>query len=218
MTELLHAANLSLTRGGASVLRDLELTLCEGQHTLLLGRSGCGKTSLLHVIAQLLKADSGVIRFRGRELSSLGSPRAFRLRNIGFIFQDVHLIEPLSVGHNLEIVRSLSGATHAPSPEELLRPLGLADKLNTRVSRLSRGERQRVAIARAFANAPPLILADEPTASLDSENRDRSFDQMFDLADRFGATALVATHDTALCERSDFTQFLRLDSGQCFRL
>jgi ABC-type lipoprotein export system ATPase subunit len=214
MTELLHATNLFLTRGGASVFRDLEMSIREGQHTLLLGRSGCGKTSLLYVIAQLLDADSGVIRFRGAEVSSLGSPRGFRLQNIGFIFQDVHLIEPLSVRHNIEIVRSLSGATHAPSPEELLRPLGLADKLGTRVSRLSRGERQRVAIARAFANAPALILADEPTASLDAENRDRSFDQMFELADRFSATVVVATHDTALSDRSDFVQSLRLHRGQ----
>jgi len=218
MTELLQAANLSLTRGGDPVLKGLELSINEGQHTLLLGRSGCGKTSLLQVIAQLLKADSGVLRFRGAELSSLGSPRAFRLQNIGFIFQEVHLIEPLSVRHNLEMVRSLSGATDAPSAEELLGPLGLVNKLDARVSRLSRGERQRVAIARAFANAPTLILADEPTASLDAENRDRSFDQMFELADRFGATALVATHDTALHERSDFAQSLRLHGGRLLGL
>jgi len=215
MTELLHIESLTVRRDGERpVLQDLDLTVDEGQHTLLLGPSGCGKTSLIYVIAQLLRFESGSVRFTGRPLTDWGDPRAFRLRHLGLVFQEVHLLDPLSVRHNLEMVRNLSGDSSAPSPEDLLRPLGMIEHIDTRASRLSRGERQRVAIARAFANGPRLLLADEPTASLDPSNRDRSLEHIFSLADRFGTTAIVASHDVALQDHAAFKQILVIHEGR----
>ena len=139
----------------------------------------------------------------------------FRGEKIGFVFQDLHLLETLTVAQNIELVQAALGTKEdAPTPAMLLEPLGLIERLNDRVSILSRGERQRVALARAFANKPALLLADEPTSSLDPGSRDQTLRHLWALCEHTGATALVVSHDHALREDAHFANRWALAEGR----
>lgn len=210
---MLSARALTRGWGGRPVIEGLHLEIARGGHCLIHGPSGSGKSTLLHMLGRLLAPDSGEITFDGTPYARLGSPRAFRLRHIGFLFQDFHLLESLTVEQNVEIVALARDAPEAVPIAELLEPLGLLSRRDARVNTLSRGERQRVALARAFANSPSLVLADEPTASLDPSNRDATLDHLFALCARTGATCVTVAHDPALAERADFASHWRLDAG-----
>ena len=165
-----------------SILRGVDLRVEEGEHLLVQGPSGSGKTTLLNIAGALLEPTSGEVVFSGERLPRGSDLASHRLRNIGFVFQDFHLLESLSARQNLDIVRCARGGEHVHSIDALLRPLGLDDRLDAPVRTLSRGERQRVALARAFANGPRLVLADEPTASLDPSHASATLDHLFGLA------------------------------------
>ena len=211
---LLSARGLAKSFGEARVLDDVDLEVARGQHTLIFGPSGSGKSTLLNLIATLLAPDRGELRFDGTPYEELGDPRAFRLRYIGLMFQDFHLLESLTVAQNVEMVQMARGGDGLLSLRELLEPLGLGERMRSPVKILSRGERQRVALARAFANRPSLVLGDEPTASLDPSNRGRTLDHLFGLCERTGATAIVVSHDHAIASRPEFAQVLELDRGR----
>ena len=204
--------------GRTHILTGLDLEIQEGQHTLVLGPSGAGKSTLMNLVARLLDPDRGTITLDGRPYDQWGDPAAFRIENIGMVFQEIHLIESLTARQNIEMVQLAAPAGRTPiSPLELLEPLGVAPLLGRRASLLSRGERQRVALARAFANSPRLVLADEPTASLDPSNRHRTLDHLFDLASRVGATVLIVSHDPEIVGREELGQRLLLEGGQFVR-
>ena len=175
---------------------------CEkGSHWLILGQSGCGKTTLLHLIGGLLKSQSGSINVNGTDMSELSESKldAFRGKNIGIIFQQSHLIKSLNVEENLEAAQYLSGEKqNSDKVKTILERLNLGAKLKAKPSKLSQGEQQRVAIARALVNSPQLILADEPTSSLDDINCTEVVNLLLEQSKESGATLIIVTHDGRL--------------------
>ena len=175
----------------------------QGEHALVLGSSGCGKTTLLHLIAGLLSPQSGSIRVADKDITGLsgGAMDAFRGQNIGVIFQKPHFVKSLTVVENIVLAHSLGGGTSSRvEAESFLQKLGLEDKINRRVTDLSEGEKQRVSIARALVNKPKLILADEPTSALDDENCKSVVELLKQVSDEVGSTLLIVTHDHRLKE------------------
>lgn len=211
---MLSLTNIEKSWGETHVLRGLDLKVEIGQHTLISGPSGAGKSTLLNVIARLIVPDAGELQFNGINYEKITDPARFRMDHIGVVFQEIHLIESLTVAENLEMVQLSSGKDSPATIRELLIPLGIGGLIDKRTRLLSRGERQRVALARAFANSPELVLADEPTASLDPSNRHSTLDHLFALCELFGSTALVVSHDPEIESRCEFLQLLTLDRGQ----
>ena len=195
----------------------VDLTIDMGEFVLLLGPSGSGKTTLLSLIGGLLQPTSGVIHVAGTEVSRL-PPKAlaeFRLRQIGFIFQFFQLMSALTACENVELVLRLSGQTShmaRQAAEALLMRFGLAHRLTHLPVQLSGGEKQRVALARALALRPPIIIADEPTGSLDSHNGEQVIHLLRQLVDEEHRTVLVASHDPRLVRVA--TRVLHCEDGQ----
>jgi putative ABC transport system ATP-binding protein len=171
------------------------------ESVLLMGKSGSGKTTLLHLVAGLLRPATGSIRIAETDIASL-SPREcdlFRGCSIGLVFQKAHLLDSLSIGDNLLAAQYFAGlSTDRKRAEMVLAELGLADKWKRKPYELSQGEAQRVSIARAVLNKPAIILADEPTASLDDDNCQAVISLLMAQAEQYNATLLVATHDQRL--------------------
>lgn len=180
-----------------------DFSLPQGGHCLLLGESGSGKTTLLHLLGGLLRPSRGKIEIVAKDIAQLSETELdqFRARHLGFIFQKNHLIAALTVKQNLLMAPFLAGKKQdLRRIEEVLGELGLSSKLNSKVVELSQGQAQRVAIARAIVNKPALILADEPTSSLDDKSCKRVIDLLLSLANQNKSTLLVATHDQRLKE------------------
>ena len=178
-----------------------DLSCAQGSHWLLLGQSGCGKTTLLHLLAGLMPPDSGSIQVQGQDLTALQGKALdqFRGQHIGVIFQQSHLIKALTVEENLRTAQFLAGkAQDRDKIKSVLSKLNLSDKLQSRPQNLSLGEQQRVAIARALINDPVLILADEPTSSLDDHNCQEVVELLLEQSQNFNATLLIVTHDGRL--------------------
>lgn len=187
-----------------STMRFPDFDIQAGEHSLLLGESGGGKTTLLHLIGGLLQSQKGKIELDGVNIAALSVVQLdqFRGKKMGFIFQKNHLINTLTVKQNLLAASFFAGNPADPQRAvEILEELGLADKLNSKVTELSVGQAQRVAIARAVMNKPALILADEPTSALDDKNCEKVISLLLKLANHSWATLLVATHDQRLKER-----------------
>lgn len=182
------------------------LTVATGEHLGLRGPSGSGKTSLLHLIAGLIAPGSGSVNWGGRDVSALpvAARDRWRRETIGFVFQDFHLISELDVEANITLPSTFSawsvGRAGYARAAALARRMGLAD-MRRRAGVLSRGEQQRVAIARALFNRPALILADEPTASLDAAHAEAVATLLTEVARETGATLICASHDAALLAR-----------------
>jgi putative ABC transport system ATP-binding protein len=185
--------------GKSLVFPDIDVAV--GEPCLLLGESGSGKTTLLHLIGGLLRAQQGTILINETAISSLSESAldCFRAEHMGFIFQRNHLIQALSVTQNILMALYLAGKkVQKERAEEVLAQLQLTEKRNARIAELSWGQAQRVAIARAIVNKPTLILADEPTSSLDDENCLLAIQLLLNVAQYHKATLLVATHDHRL--------------------
>lgn len=201
----LSVRNASVTFGSGAgkcrALQDVTLSFEPGSLTLLMGPSGSGKTTLLSLLGCLLTPDSGSIYVDGVDVSRLNEKQrtAIRRRNIGFIFQAFRLFRSLSAIENVAIATEISGQEGAPqqptTPRELLTDLGLGDKIHLKPDALSGGEKQRVAIARALIRNPQVLLADEPTASLDSQAGRQIFEILFKLAVEEKKTVVVVSHD-----------------------
>ncbi|WP_262249815.1 ABC transporter ATP-binding protein [Parapedobacter soli] len=193
---------------GGEALQFTDLDVAVGQHTLILGDSGSGKTTLLHILSGLLKPVSGSVQIGGQELYGL-SPRkldTYRGQHIGLIFQEAHLVKSLTVKENLLIAQGFAGAEVDNNRiQEVLAMLELGHKAHSYPSKLSRGQMQRAAIARAVVNHPAILVADEPTASLDDRNTERVLDLLLAQATEHGATLIIATHDKRVKKRFEHT-------------
>lgn len=209
----------SFIQGGATidVLRGVDLEIGEGEIVALLGPSGAGKSTLLQAVGLLEGGFSGSIMIDGEEASAAASAERTRIRRekLGFVYQFHHLLPDFDALENVILPQLIAGRTTEEArarAESLLDSLGLGQRLTHRPSKLSGGEQQRVAVARALANAPRLVLADEPTGNLDEATSERVLDAFLTLVRGEGAAALVATHNEALARRMD--RVVRLHDGR----
>ncbi len=189
-------------------VRDVTLEVRAGEIVLIMGPSGSGKTTLLLMLGALLRPSSGTIEVDGTTISTLPESRLpdVRVRNFGFVFQDFNLLSALPVRENVEVALNLAGVRGKAArrrAEALLTELGLADRLDFRPAQLSGGEKQRVAIARALANDPVVILADEPTANLDSQIGREVARQLRNIGREQRRSVVIVSHDERLKEIAD---------------
>ncbi len=181
-------------------VRGVSLTVERGEFLAVMGPSGSGKSTLFHVIGGLTSPSSGHVQLDGVDLATLGDTgrTALRKKKIGFVFQRFNLLTSLTAEGNIQIARHISGAQNGYAPDEfkeILKLLGIQDRLHHRPAELSGGEQQRVAIARALVNHPAILLADEPTGNLDTENSATVLALLRDLNQRLGQTILMITHN-----------------------
>lgn len=209
--DLIRAVNISrrYVSGEVTVeaLRDLNLTIKRGEFTVIAGPSGSGKTTLLFIISGLDQPTSGIVMLDGREMSDMSGRELsdFRRDHIGFIFQSYNLIPVLSVRENIEYIMLLQGVPDSERRQrvsEILNEVGLSGIENRMPTQLSGGQQQRVAVARAMVSGPDIILADEPTANLDSHTGASLIDMMRDLNEKKGITFVFSTHDTMIMDRA----------------
>lgn len=187
-----------------NVLDIKQLEVAQGQHFLFLGNSGSGKTTLLHVVAGLLRPQQGKITVADQKITRMSSAAldTFRGQHIGLVFQKPHLISALSVYQNLRLAQYMAGLpTDEDRIYEILNDLGLEGKKNARIATLSQGEAQRITIARALLNKPKVIMADEPTSSLDDDNCARVITLLQHQARKYHATLIISTHDQRIKDR-----------------
>ena len=179
-----------------------DINLKIGENLLILGDSGIGKTTLLHILSGLLKTNSGSIELFGKEITQFSSFQLDRFRrdNIGVVFQRPHFINSLTVKENLQLAQYIANKKDNKRIEKVIKNLKIFEKLNKNINELSQGEKQRVSIALAIVNSPKLILADEPTSSLDDGNTFNVIKLLKKQASDFGAQLIVITHDRRLME------------------
>jgi len=199
------------------VLQSVDLTLMPWQVTSLVAPSGSGKSTLLHIAGLLDSTDSGQLQISGRDMTRADDRLRtdFRRMEIGFIYQFHHLLPEFTAAENIMLPQQAAGKVAGPARKralELLDQTGLAERADHRPSELSGGEQQRVAFCRALANAPKLLLADEPTGNLDPETSNHVFEVLMDLVRSTGMAALIATHNMELAARMD--RQVRLSKGQ----
>jgi lipoprotein-releasing system ATP-binding protein len=200
------AESVSRAYGRAEILHEVSFAVEPGELVALTGPSGSGKTTLLQLIGSLDRPTSGRILVDGVSVGELRRPAVFRRKTVGFVFQLHYLLPALSARQNIElgmVAAHVSRRDRAQRASELLEEVGLADRSDALPSELSGGERQRVAIARALANRPALVLADEPTGSLDSVASRQVWQLLGDVRARSGTTVIIASHDVTLGEHAD---------------
>lgn len=198
--------HVSRRYGDAGVLDDVGFELAPGEVVALSGRSGSGKTTLLQLIGSLDRPTSGTIGVDEIAVERLRNPARYRREVVGFVFQLHHLLPSLSAQQNIElplIASRVGRSERAQRARELLAEVGLEDRARALPADLSGGERQRIAIARALAGRPRLILADEPTGSLDSASARHVWELLRSVRDTHGTTVLIASHDPSLAEHAD---------------
>lgn len=199
------------------VLRGASLSVAAGEVVALVAPSGAGKSTLLHIAGLLDTADAGAVRLAGRDMVGLGDRARTEARrgDVGFIYQFHHLLPEFSALENIvlpQLANGVSGRAAEARARALLERVGIAARADHRPAALSGGEQQRVAFCRALANAPKLLLADEPTGNLDPATSDQVFGVLMDLVRETGLSALIATHNMDLAARMDRT--VRLDQGR----
>lgn len=196
--------------GSLQVLKGIDLHINKGEVVSIVGPSGAGKTTLLQIIGTLDRPDAGQVVIDGVDVGLLGKKKLadFRNKHIGFVFQFHQLLPEFTALENVMIPAFIAGRSRAEAKKrakELLDFMGLADRAKHKPSELSGGEKQRVAVARALVNNPAVILADEPSGSLDSKNKEELHKLFFDLRDKFGQTFVIVTHDKDLARITDRT-------------
>lgn len=207
---LVRLEAISKSFGSLQILQEITLSIRQGEITSIVGPSGAGKTTLLQIIGTLLKPDKGRLEIAGVEPFALPAQRQARFRNqqIGFVFQFHQLLPEFTAVENVAIPAMIAGLSKRQAlaqAELLLTQLGLSDRLKHRPAQLSGGEKQRTAVARALINRPTLILADEPSGSLDTQRKEELIDLFFELRDQIGQTFLIVTHDEDFAQRADRT-------------
>ena len=196
--------------GSLQVLKGIDLHIGRGEVVSIVGPSGAGKTTLLQIVGTLDKPDSGEVVIDGVKVGGLNKKKLadFRNRHIGFVFQFHQLLPEFTALENIMIPAFIGGASRKTAEQrarELLRFMNLEDRASHKPSELSGGEKQRVAVARALVNNPAVVLADEPSGSLDSKNQEELHRLFFDLRDKFGQTFVIVTHDEQLAKITDRT-------------
>ena len=215
---LLEAVNIAksyqITKSNKlHVLKGINLKIYDNEIAAIVGKSGAGKSTLLHILGALDIPDSGnlifedkdVFKYKDKELAS------FRNKEIGFVFQFHHLLPEFTVKENILIPTMINKSTDNALIDELLNDVGLSERANHKPSEISGGEAQRAAIARALINSPNLILADEPTGNLDTENAEAVIDLIFNLRKKHNKTFIIVTHNTEFAERCD--RIIKINDG-----
>ena len=207
---MIDIKNITKSFGSLQVLKGIDLHINKGEIVSIVGPSGAGKTTLLQIIGTLDKPDSGSIVIDGIDVSNLSKAKLsdFRNRHLGFVFQFHQLLPEFTALENIMIPAFIAGTSQSEAKEwamELLKFMGLEDRASHKPNELSGGEKQRVAVARALVNKPAVILADEPSGSLDSKNKAELHQLFFDLRDKFGQTFVIVTHDESLAATTDRT-------------
>lgn len=207
---MIDIKNITKSFGNLQVLKDINLHINKGEVVSIVGPSGAGKTTLLQIIGTLDKPDSGAICLDGIDVNKLSTRKLsdFRNQHIGFVFQFHQLLPEFTALENVMIPAYIAGKSNSEAKQralELLEFMGLSDRANHKPAELSGGEKQRVAVARALVNKPAVILADEPSGSLDSKNKAELHQLFFDLRDKFGQTFVIVTHDEGLAAITDRT-------------
>jgi len=224
MKTVIQTIELHKTFGKGAIkvhaLNDVSLTISEGEFTAIVGPSGSGKTTLLNMIGGLDEVDSGKVILNNQNISLLNKTAmtSFRQKNIGFVFQAYNLIPVLSAYENAEFVMLLQGVSKNERKErvyKLLKDVGLEGKENNKPGELSGGQQQRVAVIRALAAKPAYILADEPTANLDSKSTTELLDLMYKLNQEENMTFVFATHDQRVIDRAK--RIIYIDDGKIIK-
>ena len=211
---MIDIKNITKSFGSLQVLKGIDLHINKGEVVSIVGPSGAGKTTLLQIIGTLDKPDSGSVIVDGIDVGSLSTGKLsdFRNQHLGFVFQFHQLLPEFTALENIMIPAYIAGRQTKearPRAEELLACLGLSDRASHKPNELSGGEKQRVAVARALVNNPAVILADEPSGSLDTKNKQELHQLFFDLRDKFGQTFVIVTHDEGLAHITDRTIHLK---------
>lgn len=207
---MIDVKGITKSFGRLQVLKGIDLHINKGELVSIVGPSGAGKTTLLQIIGTLDKPDSGSVVIDGEDVLKLSANKLANFRNshIGFVFQFHQLLPEFTALENVMIPAFIGGKGRTEAKqraEELLDFMGLADRAGHKPNELSGGEKQRVAVARALVNHPAVILADEPSGSLDSKNKAELHQLFFDLRDKFGQTFVIVTHDEHLASITDRT-------------
>ncbi len=211
---MITISNIKKNFGSLEVLKGISLVINKGEVVSIVGPSGAGKTTLLQIIGTLDRPDDGSVVIDGQDITGLsrGKLADFRNRNIGFVFQFHQLLPEFSAVENVMIPALIAGKSRRQAKEKalsLLEMLGLSERVDHKPAQLSGGEKQRVAVARALVNDPAVVLADEPSGSLDSKNKSELHQLFFELRDRLGQTFVIVTHDESLAELTDRTIYMR---------
>lgn len=207
---MIDIKNITKSFGKLKVLKGIDLHIGKGEVVSIVGPSGAGKTTLLQIIGTLDKPDGGQIVVDGVDVSKLSKKKLsdFRNKHIGFVFQFHQLLPEFTALENIMIPAFIAGMSKSDAKkraEELLQFMGLSDRASHKPNELSGGEKQRIAVARALVNNPAVILADEPSGSLDSQNKEELHQLFFKLRDEFGQTFVIVTHDEHLAKITDRT-------------
>lgn len=211
---MLVAENLFKKYSNLTVVNGVSLNIAKGEIVSVTGASGAGKSTLLHLLGGLDKPDSGQVKINDTDLFALPERKqaAFRNKQMGFVFQFHHLLPEFTAMENVAVPLWISGVSKNTALEEaknMLEVVGLGDRLNNKPSELSGGEQQRVAIARALVNKPAVIMADEPTGNLDSNNAMAIHQLFIDLRNQFGQTFVMITHNEELAAMTDRTLIMK---------
>ncbi|MBE6276480.1 MAG: ABC transporter ATP-binding protein [Bacteroides sp.] len=207
---MIEIKGITRSFGELQVLKGIDLSINKGEVVSIVGPSGAGKTTLLQIMGTLDKADSGSVILNGTDVSLLTEKElsAFRNQQIGFVFQFHQLLPEFTALENVMMPALIGGTSFADAKEKawkILELLGLSERANHKPAELSGGEKQRVAVARALVNNPAVILADEPSGSLDSRNKEELHQLFFELRQKLGHTFVIVTHDEGLAKLTDRT-------------
>ena len=217
---MIQLDNITRSFGSLQVLKGISLSIDRGEVVSITGPSGAGKTTLLQIMGSLDKPDGGKVLYDGQDITKMSEKEisAFRNKHIGFVFQFHQLLPEFTALENITIPMLIAGQGMRQAnarAKELLELLGLADRAGHKPSELSGGEKQRIAVARALANQPDVILADEPSGSLDTKNKEELHKLFFNLRDKLGQTFVIVTHDESLAAMTDRT--IRLLDGSILK-
>lgn len=207
---MIHLTNIEKSFGSLEVLKGIDLEINKGEVVSIVGPSGAGKTTLLQIMGTLDRPDSGKVIVDGFDVSTLSQKKLsdFRNQHVGFVFQFHQLLPEFTALENIMIPAFIAGKSQKEAKRralELLDFMGLTERAEHKPNELSGGEKQRVAVARALVNNPAVILADEPSGSLDTKNKGELHQLFFDLRDKFGQTFVIVTHDEQLASITDRT-------------
>lgn len=207
---MIELQGITKSFGSLQVLKGIDLTIGKGEVVSIVGPSGAGKTTLLQIMGTLDRPDGGSVRINGMDIGRLNERRlsAFRNKEIGFVFQFHQLLPEFTALENVMIpalIQEASAGTARKRAMKMLEMMGLSERASHKPAELSGGEKQRVAVARALMNHPAVVLADEPSGSLDTQNKEELHRLFFELRDRLNQTFVIVTHDEGLAAQTDRT-------------